>query len=259
MWARYAKLRTQLYPYLAAAESRVRPHRHAADAAPGAGLSAGRPRATAREDEYLLGRNLLVAPVVRPDERERALYLPPGRWIDWWRSISLDQRGAPALGAPRTARAAARDVTLPAPLDELPLLVREGAVLPLLDPSVETLADYGEGTAVRLRDREDRLRLLAWPRGRTTASLGVAGVGERVLSNETGEGWVLEIRGLERRTYEIQAALGSLRGGGFRPCAVSNDARGPTPVEEWSYDEATGVLAMRLDARNARVVVRRSC
>ena len=215
-------------------------------------------RATAREDEYLLGRNLLVAPVVRPDERERALYLPPGRWIDWWRSISLDQRGAPVLGAPRTL-SGGRDVTLPAPLDELPLLVREGAVIPLLDPSVETLADYGEGTAVRLRDREDRLRLLAWPRGRTTASLGVAGVGERVLSNETGEGWVLEIRGLERRTYDIQAALGSLRGGGFRPCAVRNDARGPTPIEEWSYDEPTGVLAMRLDARNARVVVRRSC
>ena len=90
-------------------------------------------------------------------------------------------------------------------------------------------------------------------------SLGLAGSGERVLSTETGEGWLLEIRGLQRRTYDVEAALGSLRGGGFRPCAVRSDARGPTPVEEWSYDAASGVLAMRLDARNARVVVRRSC
>ena len=64
------------------------------------------------------------------------------------------------------------DVTLPAPLGELPLLVPEGAVIPLLDPSVETLADYGAGAAVRLRDRVARMRLLAWPRGRRTASLG---------------------------------------------------------------------------------------
>ena len=103
------------------------------------------------------------------------------------------------------------------------------------------------------------MRLLAWPRGRTTAPLGIDGVGERVVSTETGEGWVLEIRGLQRRTYEVEAALGSLRLGAFRPCAVRNADRGPTPVEEWSYDEATRVLAMRLDARNARVVVRRSC
>ncbi len=257
VWARYAKLRTQLYPYLAAAESEydrtgLPLMRHLALAYP------QDERATAREDEYLLGRSLLVAPVVHPDERERALYLPAGRWVDWWRSITLGQDGAPVLGTPRTLTGG-RDVTLPAPLDELPLLVREGAVIPMLDPSVETLADYGEGSAVRLRDRDDRLRLMAWPRGRTTASLGVAGVGERVLSTETGEGWTLEIRGLQRRTYDVQAALGSLRGGGFRPCSVLNDARGPTPIEEWSYDGATGVLAMTLDARNARVVVRRSC
>jgi alpha-D-xyloside xylohydrolase len=257
VWARYAKLRTQLYPYLAAAEQRYDRSglplmRHLALAYP------EDPRATAREDEYLLGAELLVAPVVRPDERERTLYLPAGQWIDWWRSISLDGNGAPRLG-PATMLAGGGDVTLPAPLDELPLLVRAGAVIPLLDPSVETLTDYGAGAAVRLRDREDQLRLLAWPRGRSTAPLGMAGNGERVVSNETGGGWTLEIRGLERRTYEIQAALGTLRRGAFRPCAVLNGGAGPTPVEYWSYDESTGVLDIRLTARNASIVVPRSC
>ena len=59
------------------------------------------PLATARADEYMLGGDLLVAPVIQPDERERTLYLPAGRWIDWWRSITLDARGAPHLGAPQ--------------------------------------------------------------------------------------------------------------------------------------------------------------
>ena len=61
-------------------------------------------RATAREDEYLLGDDLLVAPVTGPDQRERTLYLPAGRWIDWWRSISLDARGAPHLRRAAGAR-----------------------------------------------------------------------------------------------------------------------------------------------------------
>ena len=220
----------------------------------------GRPRATAREDEYLLGRDLLVAPVVQPG-RARAHALPAGRALD--RLVAVDharRRAARRISARRRSSPAARDVTLPAPLDELPLLVREGAVIPLLDPSVETLADYGEGTAVRLRDRDDRLRLLAWPRGRTTARArrrGSRGAG-RSRPRPAGAGcWRSEGSTGARTT--IQAALGSLRGGAFRPCAVRTMPAARRPVEDWSYDEATGVLEIRLDARNARVVVRRSC
>jgi sulfoquinovosidase len=261
IWARYAKLRTQLYPYLATGQADydrtgMPLMRHLALAYP------ADERATAREDEYLLGRELLVAPVVRPDERERTLYLPGGRWIDWWRSITLDSAGAPHLAAPRVL-GGATDLTLPAPLDELPLLVREGAVIPLLDPSVETLAGYGDGAAVRLADRADRLRLLAWPRGTRTTSLeapGVTGPGQReyLVATEVPNGWVLDIRGATTRTYEIEAALGSLRGGAFTPCDVVAGSRAQTPVE-WSYDEQTGVLHARLRASRTRVEVLRSC
>ncbi len=250
VWTRYAKLRTQLYPYLAAAESEYDRSglplmRHLALAYP------GDDRATAREDEYLLGGDLLVAPVTQPDARERSLYIPDGRWIDWWRSITLDGRGAPHLGAPRTL-AGARDATLSAPLDELPMLVSEGAVLPLLDPSVETLSDYGGGAAVRLRDRDDRMRLLAWPRGRRTASIGPS---ETVTSEETSSGWRLRIDGRQTRTYEIEAALGSLSRGAFRPCAVRAGERGQAAVKRWRYDNHSGVFTLRLHARTASVVV----
>jgi alpha-glucosidase (family GH31 glycosyl hydrolase) len=253
VWARYAKLRTQLYPYLSAAQaeydrSGMPLMRHLALAFP------DDPLATVRADEYMLGDDLLVAPVIRPDERNRTLYLPPGRWIDWWRSVTLDARGAPRLGSPRVL-SGARDVTLPAPLRELPLLVPEGAVIPLLDPSVETLADYGDGAAVRLRDRIARMRLLVWPRGRRTASLG--GGSETVTSEETPGGWELDVQGNRMRRYEIEAALGSLSSGAFEPCRVSIGRPGRGSVKRWHYDGATGVLRLRLDARTARVVVRR--
>ena len=38
------------------------------------------PVACACEDAYMLGRRLLVAPITREGQRERAVYLPAGRW-----------------------------------------------------------------------------------------------------------------------------------------------------------------------------------
>jgi len=67
-------------------------------------------------DEYLVGGDLLVAPVVVQNQRARRVYLPKGdRWIDWW-------SGARHEGG--------KSVTVDAPLDRLPLFVRAGASIP---------------------------------------------------------------------------------------------------------------------------------
>jgi hypothetical protein len=253
IWARYAKLRTQLYPYLAAAQAKYDSTgmplmRHLALVYPTDRT------ATALEDQYMFGPDLLVAPVVTPDARERSVYRPAGGWVDWWRSVSLDGKGAPHLEAARVEDGA-RQVTLPAPLEELPLLVREGALIPLLHPSVETLSDYGAGAAVRLRDRLGQMRLLAWPRGERTVPLG-PGAGDTATSKETASGWTLEINGARPRTYDVEASLGSLAGGAFRPCAVRTGDRGQTPLQSWRYDRATEVLTLRVFGRSVRVDVR---
>jgi hypothetical protein len=127
VWARYARLRTRLLPELEAAEraydaAGLPVMRHLALAEP------GDPRAVAREDEWLLGDDLLVAPVLRPGQTTRSAYLPRGRWVDLWRSADG------ALDRLRRARVldGGREVTVPAPLDELPLFVRYGARLELL-------------------------------------------------------------------------------------------------------------------------------
>lgn len=41
-------------------------------------------RALLCDDEFLLGDDLLVAPVVEPGQRARDIYLPPGTWRDHW-------------------------------------------------------------------------------------------------------------------------------------------------------------------------------
>jgi len=84
------------------------------------------------EDEYYFGPDLLVAPVVTAG-LQRSVHLPEGRWLDYW------------SGA---AYAGPADVVVDAPLDRIPLFVKEGTILPRIPEDVMTLVPWtGTGTA----------------------------------------------------------------------------------------------------------------
>jgi alpha-glucosidase len=67
--------------------------------------------------QYLLGEDLLVAPVFTDSDVRDGIYLPEGRWIDYWNGTVYE--GGRVLDG------------YSAPLDTLPLFVRAGAVLPM--------------------------------------------------------------------------------------------------------------------------------
>ena len=67
-------------------------------------------------DEYLYGRDLLVAPVVSADVTARSVYLPAGRWMDY------NTRTSPVTGPVR--------ISADAPFGAIPVFVREGAIIP---------------------------------------------------------------------------------------------------------------------------------
>jgi alpha-glucosidase len=70
-------------------------------------------------DQFMLGPDVLAAPVVEPGRREVSVYLPGGaRWHDF-RTGEVHEGG--------------RMVVAGAPLDCLPLFVRSGAILPLAE------------------------------------------------------------------------------------------------------------------------------
>jgi alpha-glucosidase (family GH31 glycosyl hydrolase) len=246
-WRRYAKLRTQLYPYLLAGARQYRrtglPLMRALALAYPEDLAA-----VAREDEFLVGQDLLAAPVLEPGATDRDLYLPRGRWIDFWRSIRYVERsGSLTLRGVKVVRGG-RDISLPAPIDQLPMLIRAGAILPLLPAGVDTLSSYADPSTTSLRERRRRLRLLAFPRGASSARFYSGG---RLRSRERPGHWTLQIRGDRAYRFELEAALGSLEHP-FRACEVSVDGH-PLAGHHWWVDH--GVLVARFDGRRARLVV----
>ena len=73
------------------------------------------PAAVARGDEYLWGRDMLVAPVTEKGAIARQLYLPRGDWYDFWTEERV---------------AGGREINRPVDLATMPLYVRAGAILP---------------------------------------------------------------------------------------------------------------------------------
>jgi alpha-glucosidase (family GH31 glycosyl hydrolase) len=73
------------------------------------------PAAVARGDQYLWGRDILVAPVVEKNASSRRLYLPRGAWFDFWTEEHSD---------------GGREIDRAVDLSVMPLFVRAGAVVP---------------------------------------------------------------------------------------------------------------------------------
>jgi len=74
------------------------------------------PVAIAREDEYLWGKDVLVAPVVEKGAASRQIYLPRGFWYDFWTGERIE---------------GGREITREVDLETMPLYVRAGSILPL--------------------------------------------------------------------------------------------------------------------------------
>jgi alpha-D-xyloside xylohydrolase len=111
------------------------------------------------EDQYMLGNDLLVAPILRPmDElRTRRVYLPHGVWFDFWTGKRIDGNGW---------------ITINVSLDYIPIFVRDGAAIPMAEyrnrtwnqiPSLEEIHCYGDVRTCEVPDSEGNIRVLTIP------------------------------------------------------------------------------------------------
>jgi alpha-D-xyloside xylohydrolase len=67
-------------------------------------------------DQYMFGPNILVAPMIA-GEKSRKVVLPSGKWFDFYTGKFAGEKGA---------------ITVSAPLEQIPLFVRDGGIIPLM-------------------------------------------------------------------------------------------------------------------------------
>jgi alpha-glucosidase len=119
-----------------------------------------------RDDEFLWGRDLLIAPVLREGVVDREVYLPKGEWFDFW-------TGAPVAGG--------RAFRVPVTIDSTPIFVRAGAFV-FRQPVVQHTGEMpGQPLIVS-----------AWPAARSEAS----------LYEDDGESHAHEKGAFSRRRFE---------------------------------------------------------
>ena len=141
---------------------------------------------TRTQYQFMLGEWLLVAPVYKSGAFRDSIYLPRGRWIDYWNGSSYE--GNRWIGH------------YSAPLEKLPLFVKTGAILPMYP-----LMHYdGEKPA-------DTLLLDIYPRGKSHFELyeddGDTRAYQKGAYTKTG----ISVRQRQDLSVVIQAAKGYYR------------------------------------------------
>lgn len=100
------------------------------------------------KDQFLAGRDFLVAPVYTSGETRNGIYLPAGTWVDYWSGRAYE--------GPQTLNG------YTAPLDRLPLLVRAGAIVPMNRAGINNHGEVRPG---------DQLTLDLYPKGESAFDL----------------------------------------------------------------------------------------
>jgi alpha-glucosidase len=67
------------------------------------------------DDQFMIGSDLLVAPILQPNQTSRLVYLPEGVWYDYW--TNRKQIGGTMI-------------RVDAPLEVVPMFIRGGAIIP---------------------------------------------------------------------------------------------------------------------------------
>jgi alpha-glucosidase len=183
-------------------------------------------------EEYMIGDDLLVAPDLRETRDSYRVILPKGIWYDYW-------TGKPVDGG--------RDIAVQRELDQLPVYVRGGSILPMAS-IIQSTDEIPDGP----------LQLRVYPGSDCRGSL-YADDGES-FAYRSGEFLRADFDcRLEPRSLEVRVSAGR---GSYKPYwknlrlevfGIENAPRqvlvGTQPISGWSFDYAREELTVTLLAR----------
>jgi len=209
------------------------------------------PTAVAQNDEYLLGDDLLIAPVTKDDESRREVYLPRGVWYDFW----TDRRAS-----------GPRSLSVEAPLERIPIFVRGGAIVPS-----RQLTQFAGQAAI------NPLIFDIYPEGTSTAQYyeddGISFDYQRGISLHQSLSLVDETQGMTielsarrgRYTPPARSVLIKVHNQRSKPRQVAIDGKElaertslnelNAAAEGWTYDDAANIVWLKAPDRGVAIKV----
>lgn len=146
------------------------------------------------QTQFMLGPDLLVCPVFDAEGR-CTVYLPAGRWHDWWDG---------------TVHEGPRHLELTVPLDRLPLFVRDGSVLPLAPAMAHTGAAPWDPIELQVRG-EAAAELVLWtPDRRVAVRADRRHDRLRVRIDNAAQRWRVRLAGTAARDLALTGAATDL-------------------------------------------------
>lgn len=178
---------------------------------------------------YVLGDDILVAPVVTAGASQRMVHLPAGEWVHWW-------TGARTTGP--------MDVTVATPIGQPAFFVRAGAVLPLAPQEIVTMAPATDSDVIDLGDRATVARAVVFPRdGEVEGATGDTTVSVTRASNTLRVRWT-PATGVE--TLRLEIDRGGLTGAATATGLTTNEGAGSGACDD----------CITSDARRVRMTLR---
>jgi alpha-glucosidase len=207
-------------------------------------------RLTNLADEYLFGPEILVAPVLDQGSVERKVYLPEGEWTNYW----TDQMHS----GPDT-------IAVAAPLDVIPLFVRQGAIIPMGLDSQFSSEQPLNPLRLEIYSGADRSMTLYEDDGESNAYQNGAFTQTRFELRRAGEQLVCHLGETQGGFVQLpeRAVILSIHGRSSVTTVTCDDqpmtARAAAVLDQteagWHWDHGRRIVIIKLlPSKNARVV-----
>jgi len=128
------KLRERLIPYIYSLAGQVT-QRHYTLVRPVAFDFRGDEQACTLQDQFMFGPALMVCPVYTSGAVSREVYLPAGKWVNFWNGEAVTSKG--------------EAFTVSAPLEQIPVFVRAGSVIPM-GPHIQYVDEKTDPIEIRV-------------------------------------------------------------------------------------------------------------
>ncbi|KAK7081084.1 hypothetical protein SK128_022647, partial [Halocaridina rubra] len=184
------------------------------------------------DDQFFWGTGIMVAPVLTQGAVQRDVYFPSGEWYDL-------RTGARVTSGPTT-------LTVPAPMEYIPVYVYGGNIIPYQEPALSTALSRQNpfGLTISLDASLSAAGELFWDDGEDEHTMA-----ETYLASITFSANTLTLQPLHSVDPVAGLNLETLQFFGYPSAPSGIEVNGNAlPSTDWTFDGATNVLSVSLSA-----------